>query len=202
MVASESRSPTDPADSAAAVWDEEAASYDASRRTDPVYSSCVHQVTREVPSKTQLCLDAGCGTGLSTADLRSRCRMVVAVDFSIESSRVLKSKGLPNVVPVQADLSLLPFKDSTFEACVSANTLQHFGPRGAQQRAIAELKRVTKEFGVLCLSVHHYSRSKRRGGWKKEGKPGQPGIDYWLLWCSQGPISWKPTAELLGAPIR
>lgn len=45
-------------------------------------------------------------------------------------------------------------------------------------RYIAELGRVTKEKGVLSVSVHHYSKSKRKAGWIKEGKPGQPGIDY------------------------
>ena len=30
----------------------------------------------------------------------------------------------------------------------------------------------------MSVSVHHYSKSKRKSGWIKGGKPGQPGIDY------------------------
>jgi ubiquinone/menaquinone biosynthesis C-methylase UbiE len=164
--------------SVVSVWDYDASSYDAARQADSVYSSCIHLVVLEIPKQTSLCLDAGCGTGLSTMALSARCRAVVAVDYSLESLKILKSKGLQNVMAVQADLTSLPFKESAFDACVCANTLQHFRPDGAQDRAIAELGRVTKENGVMSVSVHHYSRSKRKAGWIKEGKPGQPGIDY------------------------
>ena len=164
--------------SATSVWDQEASFYDQSRRADPVYSSCIDLTTREIPKGTLLCLDGGCGTGLSTMILSDRCRAVVAVDYSFESLKVLNSKGLQNVIAVQADLTKLPFKESVFYGSVCANTLQHFRPDGPQKCAVAELGRVTRENGVLSVSVHHYSRSKRKAGWIKEGKPGQPGIDY------------------------
>lgn len=164
--------------SSAAVWDDEAACYDASRLTDPVYCSCIQQISNTAPIGTKLCLDAGCGTGLVTAKLCLRCDTVVAVDYSLESLKILKNKGFKNIWAVQADLTSLPFKDSAFDACVCANTLQHFKPHGPQERAIHELERVTTERGTIGVSVHHYSRSKQRAGWAKEGKPGQIGIDY------------------------
>lgn len=164
--------------SVASVWDCEAASYDATRQADPVYCSCTHFAVLKIPKETLLCLDAGCGTGLSTMALCARCTTVVAVDYSLESLKILQRKGLKDVIAVQADLTALPFKDSAFDACVCANTLQHFRPDGAQDRAVAELGRVTKEDGIMSVSVHQYSRNKRKAGWIKEGKPGQPGIDY------------------------
>ncbi|MEZ5563261.1 MAG: class I SAM-dependent methyltransferase [Gammaproteobacteria bacterium] len=172
---SESRNTTG---SAAAVWDFSASSYEASRAADPIYSSCVRLAMREIPEETPLCLDAGCGTGLLAMRLGARCGTVVAVDYSRESLKILKRKGLQNVIPVQADVTSLPFRDAVFDGCVCANTLQHLRPDGAQGRAVAELGRVTKENGVISVSVHHYSRGKRKAGWIKEGKPGQPGIDY------------------------
>lgn len=185
-------------DSAAAVWDREASSYDASRQKDPVYLSCIHQVTNSVPSGTNLCLDAGCGTGLSTTALSSRCDFVIAVDYSIKSLRILSGKGLPKVFAVQANLRSLPFKDSVFDAGVSANTLQHFNPRGAQQRAVAEMQRVIRDRGILCLSVHHYSRNKRRHGWIKEGKPGQAGIDYIFRFSRDDLLYIAPSSTIRG----
>jgi SAM-dependent methyltransferase len=164
--------------SSASVWDREAAGYDAARQGDPIYSSCIHHTTRPIVRGTRVCLDAGCGTGLSTVALSRRCETVVAVDYSRESLRILSSRRLPNVILVQADLTALPFKNSEFESCVCANTLQHFRPDGAQLRAVSELKRVTRQSGTLIISVHHYSKSKRKANWVKEGKPGQPGIDY------------------------
>lgn len=166
------------AGSAASVWNQEASAYDAPRQTDPVYSSCIHMVMREIPEGTSFCIDAGCGTGLSTAACSHRCSRVVAVDYSLESLKILRSKKLQNVIAVQADLTSLPFKDSVFDACTCANTLQHLKPDGPQNRAVSELQRVTKENGIISVSVHHYSRTKQKAGWVKAGKPGQPGIDY------------------------
>lgn len=164
--------------SAARVWDVEAASYDQSRKNDPIYSSCIDMTTRVIPKGTLLCLDAGCGTGLATNVLSARCTTMVAVDYSLESLKILQRKGLRNVIAVQADLTALPFADGAFDACVCANALQHFRPNGPQERAIYELNRVTRPEGIMSVSVHHYSRTKRKAGWIKEGKPGQPGIDY------------------------
>jgi ubiquinone/menaquinone biosynthesis C-methylase UbiE len=188
----------DAPNSAAAVWNQGASSYDALRRIDPVYSSCLHQVASGVPARVSLCLDAGCGTGLSTVALSPRCDLVIAVDYSIESLRILDGRGFANVVPVQADLKLLPFRDSAFDACVCANTLQHLNPRGAQQRAVAELRRVTKESGPLRLSVHHYSRDKRRAGWTKEGRPGQAGIDYIFRFSRDDLLAIMPRSTIRG----
>src|SRR5690606_29498406 len=132
----------------------------------------------EVSKGTSLCLDAGSGTGLSTRALSRRCDVIVAVDYSLESLKVLKAKGLRNVIAVQADLKALPFIDAAFDACVCANALQHLTPNGAQESAVSELHRVTAAEGRVVVSVHHYSKSKRKAGWVKEGKPGQKEIDY------------------------
>ncbi len=161
-----------------AVWDKAAGDYEESRKSDPVYQSCIRQIVNGVPTGTPLCLDAGCGTGLTTAILSPKCDVVVAVDYSFESLKLLKSKGLHNVIVIQADIASLPFKDAIFDACICANTVQQFRPHGPQERAIGELHRATKHEGIVGVSVHHYSRSKRRAGWIKEGKPGQAGIDY------------------------
>ena len=131
----------------ALAWDRGASVYDASRQTDSVYVSCMRQSTSAIPTRVNFCLDAGCGTGLSTSFLTSKCTLVVAVDYSFESLRVLKAKEFHNVFPVQADLRFLPFKESIFDASVCANTLQHFKPDGSQENAVAELRRVTKTDG-------------------------------------------------------
>lgn len=184
--------------SAVAVWDHEASSYDALRQADPVYSSCIRQAASAIQKGTRLCLDAGCGTGLSTILLSDRCNLVIAVDYSIESLTILKNKHLANVLLVQADLTSLPFKDSAFDASVCANTLQHFRPSGPQQRAVAELGRITKENGTLSVSVHHYSKGKQRAGWIKEGKPGQPGIDYIFRFSRDDLLSLIPGSLIKG----
>lgn len=189
----------DGTDSSAEIWDQAAASYERSRQTDPVYLSCLRLTARTVRPDSRFCLDAGCGTGMSTSLVSSLCKLVVAVDYSYESLKTLKLKSIQNVVPVQADLKALPFKESVFDASVCANTLQHLRPGAPQKSVIMELRRVTKQNGILSVSVHHYSRSKRNAGWIKEGKPGQPGIDYIFRFSRKDLLAILPQASIRAA---
>jgi ubiquinone/menaquinone biosynthesis C-methylase UbiE len=160
------------------VWDELADNYEASRQNDSVYMSCTRQVNNKVPNGITLFLDAGCGTGIPTIGFANRAKAVVAIDYSFKSLKILKQKGSPNTYPVQADITALPFMDAVFNYSACINTLNHFCPGSTQEKAISELRRVTKNKSSIMLSVHHYSKDKKRAGWIKEGKPGQPGVDY------------------------
>lgn len=182
--------------SKSSVWDAAADSYELLRYADPVYLSCIRQVTKAIKQGSKICLDAGCGTGLSSVALSKRSNLVIAVDYSIESLRVLKEKGISNIIPVQADLRALPFKESVFDAVVCANTLQHFKPGLPQKSVVAELRRCTKEEGLVGVSVHHFSRTKHRAGWIKEGKPGQPGIDYIFRFLREDLLAIMPHAHI------
>jgi ubiquinone/menaquinone biosynthesis C-methylase UbiE len=163
-----------------AVWDQAAAGYDAERAADPVYKSCVDRLIARLSTVgTDLCLDAGCGTGFAMHGCLQRARLTVAMDFSFNSLVRLRSKfaGQP-VQVIQGDLTRLPFPDGAFDQVICANTLQHLKPSGPQQQAVAELRRVTAAGGRVVISVHHYSKAKRKAKWVKEGKPSQAGIDY------------------------
>lgn len=180
------------------VWDRTARSYEAQRQSDPVYLSCIRQAASVIPPGTRLCLDAGCGTGMTTKTFSPHARLVIALDYSHEALKVLKEKGIANVSPIQADIRHLPFKNSVFDVSICANTLQHLRPGEPQQEAIAELRRVTKNKGVLTLSVHHYSKAKRRAGWIKEGKPGEQGVDYIFRFSKDDVSDIIPGARITG----
>jgi SAM-dependent methyltransferase len=185
--------------SVAKVWDQAADSYDSHRHDDAVYASCTRQATSAIPSGIPLVLDAGCGTGIPTAQLSRRSHQVVAVDYSYASLAQLKAKRMPNVLLVQADLRALPFADATFGASVCANALQHVGAGKPQARVIAELKRTTRMSGILVASVHHYSKTKRRAGWNKEGNPGQPPFDYIFRFSREELAALMPGAKIKAA---
>ncbi len=163
--------------SQAEVWDRLAPHYIAPRAADPVYRACIVQAVEALqPAGTVL--DAGCGTGMSTRYLL-HCEHVEALDFSSASLDTLHAHlgRRKNLDIVHADLRELPFPDASFDCVLCANTLQHLSPR-AQPQAVAELLRVLKPQGRYAVSAHHYSRYKRRKQWVKEGRPGQPGVDY------------------------
>lgn len=159
-------------------WDHSANDYDQLREGDHVYAACIQEVVRRSGRRSAaLCLDAGCGTGQATLRCARRAREIVAVDYSLQQLLMLKGKGLPNVMLVQADVRKLPFKSGVFDRTVCANTLQHLRPE-SQPAAIQELQRVTLPEGRVAISVHHFSRPKQNAGWKKEGRPGAGDTDY------------------------
>ncbi len=90
-------------------------------------------------------IDLGCGTGILFDMLRRRVGesgSVTGVDFSIEM--VLKAhRNFPfaNVNVVDADATMLPFADSSFDMAVAFSAFPHFSD---QQKAVGETQRVLK----------------------------------------------------------
>jgi SAM-dependent methyltransferase len=169
--------------SAAAAWDGVASQYDAHRLRDPIYLACCAMVVRHagrIAHETRV-LDAGCGTGIVTSHLARLTKHVSALDYSQKSLEVLQHKLLESGLSAdlrQGDVRALPYDDEAFDIVICANTLQHLTPGESQRAAVGELLRVLKPGGRLCISMHHFSRAKKAAGWIKEGKPGEPGIDY------------------------
>ncbi len=169
--------PIRPAGSSLETWDRIADAYDAARAHDRVYQTCLATTTRAIEAlKPRRLMDAGCGTGLATLPLCVRGRTVAAVDHSSASLTVLRGKS-GAAQAFQADVRALPFLSGTFDVVLCANTLQHLAP-AQQLLAVNELQRLVARGGSLVVMVHHFSEVKRRAGWIKEGRPGQPGIDY------------------------
>jgi SAM-dependent methyltransferase len=160
-----------------ATWDALADGYDAdSYHHDHVMTACIRQAVADL-RPAGIVLECGCGTGLVTRHLLG-AEHVYALDYSARMLEQLKRKFQPRqVTAVQGDLRELPFPDAMFDRVLVANVLQHLEPAD-QRRAAAEILRVLKPGGRFSVSVHHYSKDKQRRGWNKEGKTGQPGIDY------------------------
>lgn len=181
---------------AAAAWDRAASSYDADRAHDLVYQACLATTCGLVERLRPIRLiDVGCGTGLTTIPLQRSGRTVVAVDYSRESLCLLRAKA--RAIPaVQADLRALPFLTASFDVVLCSNTLQHLAP-AAHREAIGELRRLVAPGGHLVVTVHHYSAFKRRAGWIKEGRPGQPGIDYIYRFTADDLAELLPGASIV-----
>jgi ubiquinone/menaquinone biosynthesis C-methylase UbiE len=122
------------------------------------------------PSPGERLLDAGCGTGIFTADILERGPGIVGLDLSWPMLRKAKAKGFARLEFLQGDLRRLPFSDGSFDKTVSITALE-FIENGKQ--AIDELFRVTKEKGAVVVATLN-----RLSPWavqrEEKGKKGHP----------------------------
>jgi SAM-dependent methyltransferase len=94
-------------------------------------------------------LDAGCGTGGTTVELR-RFGQVVGIDLAWEALQPAHGRGLTALA--RASIEQLPFPDACFDAATSFEVVYHLGV-GSDRSALAEIRRVLKRGGLLLLRV-------------------------------------------------
>ncbi|MDP6349310.1 MAG: class I SAM-dependent methyltransferase [Chloroflexota bacterium] len=100
------------------------------------------------PAGSARVLDAGCGTGGTTAWLR-RYGAVIGVDPHLAALRATRERGIPVVC---ASVAALPFRPGAFDLVTSFDVLYHANvasPRGSAR----EMRRVTRPGGRLVVRV-------------------------------------------------
>ncbi len=95
-------------------------------------------------------LDAGCGTGGTTVELR-RFGRVFGVDLAEEALRPAAGRGLAGCL-ARGTIERLPFGSATVDVVTSFEVVYHLAV-GDDRRALAELRRVLRPGGVLLLRV-------------------------------------------------
>ncbi|WP_228373404.1 class I SAM-dependent methyltransferase [Demequina gelatinilytica] len=100
-------------------------------------------------------LDVGCGTGALASAVLDACHpaLVVGIDPS-EAFVAAARHGIPSATFEVGDAELLPYRDRSFDVCVSAIAL-NFVPDPA--RALAEMRRVTATGGRIAAYVWDYA---------------------------------------------
>ena len=128
------------------------------RRRDKGYHALLDELESDTVKrhiKPGLILDAGCGTGLISARLKSFSPRILGADLSFGMLRQAESRGQ---TVVQAELRALPFKDEVFDGVFSFKVLAHIPDL---RKTLDELKRVLKPSGTLVLEF--YNRNSIRG---------------------------------------
>jgi ubiquinone/menaquinone biosynthesis C-methylase UbiE len=102
-------------------------------------------------------LDAGCGRGVLTHLLSKALSdsYVIGVDISRKSCRIAhnrKSSQNKKGEFLVADLSHLPFRDSSFDLIVFSEVLEHIFLM-EREKVLYELRRVAKPYGNLLLTT-------------------------------------------------
>jgi SAM-dependent methyltransferase len=94
-------------------------------------------------------LDAGCGTGGTTVELR-QFGEVVGVDLAWAALEPARGRGLRALA--RASIEHLPFGGATFDVATSFEVVYHLGV-GSDTSALSEMRRVLKLGGLLLLRV-------------------------------------------------
>jgi len=97
-----------------------------------------------IPPEVGSILDVGCGDGRITNRLATKYPRVVGVDISEAALQHVKAET------VKASVESLPFKDGSFDLVLATELLEHL-PKAIYHKAIAEMKRVAKEWIVISV---------------------------------------------------
>lgn len=109
-------------------------------------------------------LDIACGTGYGLSMLRERAHTVVGADVDVSAAAGAKTRAGTEVV--LADGRELPFRNGSFDAVVSFETIEHVENRS---RFVSELARVLTDSGILILSTPNANHTK-----PVDGRPKNP----------------------------
>lgn len=95
-------------------------------------------------------LDIACGSGMAFSILSPVARRVVGADISLEALLECRSHFETEAPVCQADGTVLPFADCTFDLVTSFETIEHVVD---DDGFVRELRRVLKADGELILST-------------------------------------------------
>ncbi len=121
-----------------------------SKHFEPWFLPIYHETLSQLKlTKSDLLLDAGCGSGLFSSMAIAVGAQVVGVDAAPGLLEVAQTRN-PNNIFMEGDLEALPFKENTFDVVVGFNSFQY---AGSFENAIAEAKRVLKPGGKLVAAI-------------------------------------------------
>lgn len=104
-----------------------------------------------MPGAGEVILDAGCGTGIFTADILETGARLVGLDLSHNMlRRALAKCGSRTFKPVVGDMRHLPFPDTSFHKTISVTAVEFIQDAGV---AVEELFRVTKPGGYIVVAT-------------------------------------------------
>ena len=124
--------------------------------------------------KTDIVLDAGCGTGRITRVIAKNCKKVYAVDFSPKSievlNRKLKEEDIYNVKTyVCSILDPLPIPEQV-DKIICVQVIQHITNVNERLKAVENLYQKLKFGGCIVITVYNWNLFSKRTGNLKEGK--------------------------------
>lgn len=110
-----------------------------------------HVASRWLPTPVGRVLEMGCSSGYLTHHYRHRAERMVGLDLNFKALFSNRRRS-PEMPLVCADAERLPFADSSFDAVVMLEVIEH---TGSDKAALEEIRRVLRVGGTLILSTPH-----------------------------------------------
>jgi SAM-dependent methyltransferase len=125
--------------------------------SEPGITQVVIELGRRYLANATTVLDLGCGANLDyDRSLVDIGKHPICADFTLNFLRLApKDVRMPLV---QADATLLPFADSSFDGVICSETIEHI-PR--DDSAVSEIARVLRPRGVLLVTVPNLWNASR-----------------------------------------
>lgn len=104
-------------------------------------------------NRNAILLDAGCSIGTFEEilnDITSPQYKIISIDFAPEAIKIARSKSIPNIEFLCADINSLPFKSNHFDCIVMVAVIEHLSNK---QKALNELKRILKDEGQIIITT-------------------------------------------------
>ena len=146
------------------IWDIFAPVYEFAMRSQKSIYDYMYERIGEVAQGKDV-LELATGPGMIARHIATSAASVIATDFApkmIETAR--KAKNPENVRFEVADATSLRFEDKSFDVVVIANAL-HIIPN--PEKALAEIRRVLKDDGVLIAPNFIFREGGKRNMWQK-----------------------------------
>jgi ubiquinone/menaquinone biosynthesis C-methylase UbiE len=135
---------------------------------------------KEIPSTLKMTGDCnskkiieyGCGTGRLTVDLVQKSKQVLAIDFSLDSLRLLADKCVDrdNIGLVLADAVQFKSVDNFFDLAVSFQFLEHIPTTEQRKDWLNNVHKTLVNNGKLISTVYHQDLRRRIKKQDQEGR--------------------------------
>lgn len=133
-----------------AFYESEPEIYEILSQSEDVENRIFKTLLKDVPFKNSIVLDVGAGTGRFSILLSSKARLVISLDISKKSLKILKRKAAGKEIEIICgDFNSLPLIGESVDTIVAAWS---FNPRfGDAESTFKEMLRVVKKEGRLVI---------------------------------------------------
>lgn len=141
-----------------------------------------------IPSNGSLILDAGGGDGNATASFAKKNpnSVVYVTDADIGALHKVANRRIDNLIPLQCDITKLPFRDDSFDFIMCVFVVEHMRPHVLSE-FLQEIYRVLKPGGQFLVStdtsfydkyIHPFERLVREKKWMTSGWTHKEGVGH------------------------